>query len=101
MVPQAAGRVQVSDYFDQLTVAVEEIGRLRWIVGQLVMLAADAPNLTDNEVRGSLAVLAQHSGRYETWSLAYGWRAPRAPDELRHSYLHGWDQQGGELHEEG
>jgi hypothetical protein len=89
------------DYFDQLTVAVEEIGRLRWIVGQLIMLAADASNRTDHELRDSLKVLAGHSGRYETWSLAHGWRVPAAVNELRDRYLRGWDQQGEALHEQG
>lgn len=97
-------RSQVShtcDSFTQLTVAVEEIGRLRWIVGQLMMLAADASNRTDHELRGSLRMLAQHSGRYETWSLVHGWRVPKACDELREHYVRGWDQQGEALHEQG
>jgi len=91
----------VSGDVEQLTVAVEEVGRLRWIIGQLVMLTADAQNLTDSELRGSLAVLAKHAGLYETWSLAHGWRVPPAVAELRECYCRGWDQQGEALDEQG
>ncbi len=33
-------------YFDQLTATVEERGRSRWILGQVISLADDAPALT-------------------------------------------------------
>jgi hypothetical protein len=48
----------MGNYFEQLKVAVEEIGRLRWIVGQVIMLAAEASNLTDHELRDALAANA-------------------------------------------
>lgn len=37
--------------FDQLCTAVEEIGRLHWLLHQVVMLADDAPGLADEELR--------------------------------------------------
>jgi hypothetical protein len=32
-------------YLDQLTATVEELGRSRWILGQVISLADDAPGL--------------------------------------------------------
>jgi hypothetical protein len=37
-------------YFDQLTATVEEIGRLRWMLGQVLSLADDAPGLTQHTI---------------------------------------------------
>jgi hypothetical protein len=48
-------------YFDQLTATVEERGRLRWMLGQVIALADDAPGLTDAQLRDRLLVLADHS----------------------------------------
>ncbi|MGH3600552.1 MAG: hypothetical protein ACRDQH_09785 [Pseudonocardiaceae bacterium] len=43
---------------DQLTATVEDIGRLRWLLGQIVTLADDAPCLSGDQLRRRLAVLA-------------------------------------------
>jgi hypothetical protein len=48
-------------YFDQLTATVEKRGRSRWILGQLITLADDAPGLTDAQLRDRLLVLADRS----------------------------------------
>jgi hypothetical protein len=48
-------------YFEQLAGTVEEIGRLRWLLRQIVMLADDAPGLSDEQLRDRLAALARLS----------------------------------------
>lgn len=48
-------------YFDQLTATVEERGRSRWILGQVISLADDAPGLTDAQLRDRILVLADRS----------------------------------------
>ena len=48
-------------YLDQLTATVEELGRSRWILGQVLSLADDAPGLTDAQLRDRLLVLADRS----------------------------------------
>jgi ribosomal protein L37AE/L43A len=48
-------------YFEQLAATVEEIGRLRWLPRQIVMLADAAPGLTDAQLRNRLAALARLS----------------------------------------
>ena len=48
-------------YLDQLTATVEERGRSRWILGQVISLANDAPGLTDAQLRDRLLVLADRS----------------------------------------
>ena len=48
-------------YLDQLTATVEERGRSRWMLGQLITLADDAPALTDAQLRDRLLVLADRS----------------------------------------
>jgi transposase-like protein len=50
-------------YFEQLAATVEEIGRLRWLLRQVVTLADDAPTLTDDHLRARLASLAELSTR--------------------------------------
>ena len=45
-------------YLDELTATVEELGRSRWILGQILTLADDAPGLTDAQLRDRLLVLA-------------------------------------------
>jgi hypothetical protein len=42
-----------------LGVAAEEIGRLRWTLRQVVILASEIPELTDVEVRDRLLALAE------------------------------------------
>jgi ribosomal protein L37AE/L43A len=46
-----------------LGAAAQEIGRLRWILAQVVMLADDAPTLTDEQLRVRLAALAEPGTR--------------------------------------
>lgn len=41
-----------------LAAAVEEIGRLRWTLRQVVALAEDAPTITDQQLRHRLRALA-------------------------------------------
>ena len=36
-------------YFGQLAATVEEIGRLRWLLRQVITLADDAPGLSDEQ----------------------------------------------------
>jgi hypothetical protein len=48
-------------YFDQLTATVEERGWSRWVLGQVIALADDAPGLTDAQLRDRLLVLADRS----------------------------------------
>jgi hypothetical protein len=48
-------------YLDQLTATVEELGWSRWILGQVITLADDAPGLTDAQLRDRLLVLADRS----------------------------------------
>lgn len=50
-------------YFEQLCAAVEQIGRLRWTLRQIVALASDADGLTDRELRDRLLTLAQACAR--------------------------------------
>jgi hypothetical protein len=46
-------------YFEQLAATVEEIGRLRWLLGHVVILADDAPTLADVDLRDRLRALAE------------------------------------------
>jgi hypothetical protein len=48
-------------YFDQLTATVEELGRSRWMLGQVISLTNDAPGLTDEQLRTRLLALADRS----------------------------------------
>ena len=48
-------------YLDQLTTTVEERGRSRWMLGQVISLADDTPELTDAQLRDRLLVLADRS----------------------------------------
>ena len=48
-------------YFDQLTATVEELGRSRWMLGQVITLADDAPGLTDEKLRDRLLALADRA----------------------------------------
>ena len=48
-------------YFDQLAATVEERGRSRWMLGQVITLADDAPGLTDAQLRDRLLALADRS----------------------------------------
>ena len=48
-------------YFDQLAATVEERGRSRWMLGQIITLADDAPGLTDAQMRDRLLALADRS----------------------------------------
>jgi hypothetical protein len=48
-------------YLDQLTAMVEERRRSRWMLGQVISLADDAPGLTDAQLRDRLLVLADRS----------------------------------------
>jgi len=48
-------------YFDQLAATVEERGRLRWMLGQVISLADDAPGLTDAQLRDRLLALADQA----------------------------------------
>lgn len=48
-------------YFDELAATVEERGRSRWVLGQVITLADDAPGLTDAQLRDRLLVLADRS----------------------------------------
>ncbi len=45
-------------YFEQLAATVEEIGRLRWLLGQVIILGADSPGLTDEQLRARVLALA-------------------------------------------
>lgn len=57
-----AVRPQQPAYFDELGAAVDELGRLRWILRQVVALADDVPKLTDAELRDRLLALAESCG---------------------------------------
>jgi hypothetical protein len=48
-------------YFDQLTATVEKRGRLRWMLGQVISLADDAPGLTDAQLLDRLLALADRA----------------------------------------
>lgn len=48
-------------YFAQLAATVEECGRLRWALSQVVTLADDAPRLTDAQLRDRLLALADRA----------------------------------------
>lgn len=48
-------------YFDQLAATVEERGRLRWMLGQVISLADDAPGLTDAQLGDRLLALAERA----------------------------------------
>ena len=48
-------------YFDQLTATVKERGRSRWMLGQIISLAEDAPGLTDEQLRDRLLALADRT----------------------------------------
>ena len=48
-------------YFDELVATVEERGRSRWILGQVISLADDAPGLTDAQLRDRLLALADRA----------------------------------------
>lgn len=50
-------------YFDQLAATVEELGRSRWMLGQVITLADDAPALTDAQLRTRLLALAESCAR--------------------------------------
>jgi hypothetical protein len=50
-------------YFDQLAATVEELGRSRWMLGQVITLADDAPGLTDAQLRTRLLALAESCAR--------------------------------------
>jgi hypothetical protein len=50
-------------YFEQLAATVEEVGRLRWLLGQVVILGADADGLTDEQLRIRLLALAKSCAR--------------------------------------
>jgi hypothetical protein len=68
---------QRATYFAQLAATVEEIGRLRWLLRQVVRLADDAPGLSDEQLRDRLAALADraHSGLQDSDHFS----AARAP----------------------
>ena len=46
-----------------LGAVAQEIGRLRWVLRQVVVLADDAPALTDEHLRARLASLAHSCAR--------------------------------------
>lgn len=46
-------------YFEQLGAAVEEVGRLRWTLAEIIALADDAPQLADEQLRDRLLALAE------------------------------------------
>jgi hypothetical protein len=48
-------------YFEQLAATVEEIGRLRWLLRQVITLADDAPGLSDEQLRDRLTALADRA----------------------------------------
>ena len=48
-------------YFGQLAATVEEIGRLRWLLRQVITLADDAPGLSDEQLRNRLTALADRA----------------------------------------
>ena len=59
-------------YFDELTATVEERGRSRWMLGQVISLADDAPGLTDAQLRDRLVALADRSRDGSTLTAAGG-----------------------------
>jgi transposase-like protein len=48
--------------FDEFCAAVEQLGRLRWTLRQIVQLADQVPDLTDRELRARLLALAESCG---------------------------------------
>jgi hypothetical protein len=48
-------------YFDELTATVGERGWSRWMLGQVITLADDAPGLTDAQLRDRLLALTDRS----------------------------------------
>ncbi len=50
---------QLPTYFQQLAATVQEVDRLRWLLGQVVTLADDAPTLADVDLRDRLLALAE------------------------------------------
>jgi hypothetical protein len=56
---------QRAAYFEQLAATVEEIGRPRWLLQQVVILADDAPGLSDEQLRDRLLVLADRARRVQ------------------------------------
>ncbi len=55
-------RPQQLAHFEQLCAAVEQLGRLRWTLRQVIALADQAPELTDEELRTQLHALAASWG---------------------------------------
>ncbi len=58
-------RPQRPAYFEQLVATVEEVGRLRWLLRQIMVLADTAPALTDEQLRSGargLPVTARVTG---------------------------------------
>lgn len=49
-------------YFDDLCAAVEQLGRLRWTLRQVVELADQMPELTNQQLRDRLLALAETCG---------------------------------------
>ena len=60
---EPVGDRQLPSYLLDLDAAAEEIGRLRSILGQVPVLADDAPRLTDGELRERLAALGERARR--------------------------------------
>ena len=50
-------------YLVDLGAAVEEIGRLRWTLAQVIALADDSPTITDVELRARLQTLVESGAR--------------------------------------
>jgi hypothetical protein len=46
-----------------LGAAVEEIGRLRWVLRQIIALADNAPTITNEQLRDRLVALAASGAR--------------------------------------
>ncbi|MGH4008505.1 MAG: hypothetical protein ACRDTH_10190 [Pseudonocardiaceae bacterium] len=57
-----AVRPQQPAYFGDLCAAVEQLGRLRWTLRQIVQLADQMPELTDQQLRARLLALAETCG---------------------------------------
>jgi hypothetical protein len=53
----------VSAYLVDLCAAVEEIGRLRWRLAQIIALADAAPTITNERLRDRLLALAESCTR--------------------------------------
>jgi hypothetical protein len=71
---------QRAAYFEQLAATVEEIGRLRWLLRQVVILADDAPGLPDAQLRDRLLALAARSGAPRRPAVAGGVPEGSRPD---------------------